>query len=321
MTQPFTQSECAYIGADVGGTNIRFAAMDSFGKPLIEVREPTPAHEGPKNMLDLLAKLYNQVSQQLNAEKINFLPALGVGWPGPVDRNRGIVFETHNISGFDNFKFTENLKNIIGVPVYLENDAKCAGLAEKNFGVGQEFQDFVYLTFGTGIGGVVYSKGKIQYGSQGLAGEIGHMTLYPKGELCTCGNHGCFERYGSAKALERRYFSATGKELSAKEILLSYENSHESISKLMELYIDDLSIGIGSLITILNPQAIVFAGGLFKSGGGKILPAVKKKLETQGFHSMKSNVKLLSSPLHGKAGVLGAASLTRVGFDQATQLK
>ena len=207
--------------------------------------------------------------------------------------------------------FHDSVSHKIGVPVFLENDAKCAGLAEKCFGVGQAFQDFVYLTFGTGIGGVVFSKGKIHYGSQGLAGEIGHMTLYPKGESCTCGNLGCFERY----------CSATENKLSAKEILLLFENSPGSESQVMDQFIDDLSIGIGSLMTLLNPQAIVFSGGLFKSGGGKILPAVKKKLSTQGFQSMKSNVQLLHSPLHGKAGVLGAATLTRADFDLETPLK
>ena len=312
------KSNVAYIGADVGGTNIRMAAVNSTGQLLAELRAPTPAKDGPEKVLTLLSDLYHRIIENVKIQNLQYIPALGVGWPGPVDRQAGRVYETHNITGFENYEFSKNLEKLIQAPVYLDNDAKCASLAEKEFGAGQQLKNFVYLTFGTGIGGVVYNNGEIVYGKNGLAGEIGHMTLFPKGENCTCGSQGCFERYCSAIALERRFNTATGEKLSAREILTAAEKENSIANVVLRDFMDDLAIGIGSLITILNPEAIIFSGGLFKTGSGQILGIISEKLGRQGFQSMKKKVKLVSSQLQGQAGMMGAAAIAIKNFNVKT---
>ncbi len=320
-----------FIGVDVGGTTIKSAAVNSQGEIVFEYVLRTPAQEGPSKMLEAIALAIHHVKSHLLSQKYIFGKTLGIGWPGPVDTKSGIIFETHNIKGFSNFDFYKNLESSHNLKAVIANDAKCAAQAEKHFGHAKSFQDFVYLTFGTGIGGVIFSDGEMISGNRGLAGEIGHMILHPNGELCGCGTRGCFERYCSAIALERRYSNLLSEldssqkkiypaQVSAKELIEHFESGspnqkvqdqiHPAIAEQTFFhFIDDLSNGLGSLMTLLNPEAIVFSGGLFKSRHERLLRELKAKLDQQGFKSMKREVQFVTSELHGKAGVLGAAAL------------
>jgi glucokinase len=233
---------------------------------------------------------------------------LGLGWPGAVNRNLGTVLQTPNILGYKDYPLQMELQSRLKAPTFIENDAKCAGLAEKKFGAAKSFNDFLLLTFGTGIGGVIFSNSQLVRGSSGLAGEIGHLCLHPGGIPCSCGSRGCFEQYASAKALERRAQQILGGALSAREIL-TLASTDEDAERCIKEYISDLAIAIGSLMNIFNPEAILFSGGLFTTGGGIILDELKKNLSYQGFQTLKKDVALISSALEGKAGIIGAASL------------
>ena len=231
-----------------------------------------------------------------------------MGWPGAVDRIRGVVLETPNISGFKDFPLKEVLSKKLNTQVQIENDAKCAGLAEKHFGQAKTFKDFLLLTFGTGIGGVIFANNQLVYGNNGFAGEIGHMLLHPGGRPCSCGDLGCFEKYCSAKSLENLYFERTNKHLSAKE-LLERKDSVPEAKIILDAFVKDLSLGIGSLINVFNCEAVIFSGGLFTTGGHWILEQLHISLKQKGFQSLKNQVQLLPSNLEGKAGIIGAASL------------
>jgi glucokinase len=291
------------IGIDVGGTNLRAGLIDQSGQVLEFEKRPTPTLSR-QAFLDELC----QMIESLREKSKTPILGIGVGWPGPVNSRTGRIFETPNISDFNDFAMVDFLKEKIGLPIFLENDAKCAGLAERSFGNARSFKDFILLTFGTGIGGVIFTDGKILRGKSGLAGEIGHMTLVPKGEPCSCGNQGCFERYCSSIALERMTSRHLGIQISSREILLQ-ANQNPDLSKILDEYTQYLAIAVGSLVNIFDPEAIVFSGGLFTTGGEVILQRLKSQIIEQGFHSLKSNLKLIPTGLDGKAGLVGAACL------------
>jgi glucokinase len=292
------------LGIDVGGTNLRVGAVNEQGELIHSFRVPTPQSADPNDLIKKIEELYHQVTKELNEP----LHGVGLGWPGAVDRVRGVVLETPNISGFKDFPLKEALSKKLKTRVQVENDAKCAGLAEKHFGQAQGFKDFLLLTFGTGIGGVIFANDQLVYGSDGLAGEIGHMLLHPGGRPCSCGDLGCFEKYCSAKSLENLYFERTQKNLSAKE-LLEQRDSVPEAQIILDSFVKDLSLGIGSLINIFNCEAVIFSGGLFTTGGRWILEQLHISLKLKGFQSLKKNVQLVPSNLEGKAGIIGAAAL------------
>ena len=191
----------------------------------------------------------------------------------------------------------------------IENDAKCAGLAEKKFGAAKNFSDFILLTFGTGIGGVIFSGNQILYGRDGGAGEIGHMMLHQNGRQCGCGNRGCFEKYCSAKSFENLVSEKLGFEITAHDIMARVKQNDQNILPLFNEYCENLSSGIISLVHIFNPEAILFGGGLFTTGGHEILTSVREKINGRMFPSFARDLQLLPSSLHGQAGLTGAASL------------
>ncbi len=292
------------MGIDVGGTNLRVGAVDDKGELLLSFREPTPQAKTPGPLLEMIESLFVKVQSQIS-EKIS---GLGLGWPGAVDHHLGVVLQTPNIMGFKDFPLQQELETRLKVPARIENDAKCAGLAEKKFGVAKDLKEFILLTFGTGIGGAIFADGKLVRGKANVAGEIGHLCLHPEGLPCSCGGRGCFEQYASAKALERRAEQMLGKFFSAREILTMAE-TNEDAKRCIAEYISDLSTGVGTLVNIFNPEAVIFSGGLFTTGGGNILSELKTKLSQQGFQTLKKDVRLLPSALEGKAGIIGAASL------------
>jgi glucokinase len=292
------------MGIDVGGTNLRVGAVNASGDLLLSFREPTPHGADPLPLVEMICNLVQKVQAQMTEPIIG----LGLGWPGAVDREKGLVLQTPNILGFKDYHLQRELERRLKIPTRIENDAKCAGLAEQKFGAATKYKDFILLTFGTGIGGVIFADSNLVQGRSGIAGEIGHMCLYPGGLPCSCGSRGCFEQYASAKALERRAQQIFGSFTSARDILtLSLDNAEAR--RCIQEYISDLAIGVGSIINIFNPEAILFSGGLFTTGGGIILAELKLELAKQGFQTLKKDVHLLPSALEGKAGIIGAACL------------
>ena len=250
------------LGIDVGGTNLRVGAVNLRGELVHNFRVPTPQSGNPEDLVAKIEELYHQVAKELKEP----IRGIGLGWPGAVDRNKGLVLQTPNIKGFIDFPLKDVLSKRLKAPVQIENDAKCASLAEKRFGQAQNFHDFLLLTFGTGIGGVIFANDQLVYGDRGLAGEIGHMLLHPGGLICQCGDTGCFEKYCSAKALETLFLERTGKHLSAKE-LLEQKDSIPEAQIILNDFVKDLTLGIGSLINVFNCEAVIFSGGLFTTGG------------------------------------------------------
>lgn len=189
------------IGVDLGGTNLRIAAVDTQGNMLETVSTGTqitrPRAEVIRQLCDAvrsMASKYSSGGKWLGA---------GIGVPGIIDKRTGRLRESANLPGWHEFPVREDIERELGVPVILENDANAAALGENWLGAAAGMDDMLMITLGTGVGGGIVLRQQIWHGMTGMAGELGHVTVDPNGPPCGCGNQGCVEQYASATAIAR----------------------------------------------------------------------------------------------------------------------
>jgi len=217
------------------------------------------------------------------------------------------------------------LSRRIGMPLYLENDANAAALGEKWMGAAKDVQDFCFITLGTGVGGGLVLDGKIWHGADGMAGEVGHMTIDPHGPRCRCGNRGCLEMYASTKALRRmiRQALSSGKrsrffrenrdrEISGDVIHWAAKEGDRISREAFARMGSALGIGIAGLINLLNLEKVVFGGGL--SAAWKFFsPTLRREVKSRAFAGPARRVRIVRASAGEDAGVLGAAYIAWQG--------
>lgn len=291
------------IGVDLGGTNMRAALVDEQGKIHAQARTKTPVEDGPEATAISMSALVKEVQGKFD------VIGIGIGSPGPLSRSEKMIYQTPNLPGFDRFPLGKRIEELSGKTVYIDNDAKCATYGEALFGRAKGRKNFILMTFGTGIGGGIIVDNKMIYGKSDGACEVGHLTVYPEGKLCKCGNRGCFEQYSSATAFKTRAFEKCGQELGGKEIFEAFSRGQKWATELMREFTVDLSIATASLVNIFDPELVVFGGGLFTTGGGPLCAWVQEAIKDRCFRSSQKGLEIAASTLSGDAGVLGAASL------------
>src|SRR2546421_3765466 len=185
------------IGIDLGGTNLRAASIDRSGKMLRKIAGSTDLSAGREAVVTDMVAAINTLRGELGDDT---LAGVGVGTPGFIIMEKGVITGSPNMPGFDNFPIRDEIERQLGAPVVLENDANAAALGEKWMGAGRDYDDLVLLTLGTGIGGGIISGGKVLHGFVGMAGGLGHTTLSPTRNPCGCGKPGGLEKHASAKA-------------------------------------------------------------------------------------------------------------------------
>ena len=190
-----------YIGVDLGGTNIAAGVVDENGKILAQGSVPTLNDRDFTEIVKDMAELCKDITKKAGFE-LRDIEAIGIGSPGSIDNENGVVVYANNIK-MDNAPVAAELKKYIDVPVNIENDANAAAYGEYVINGGGA-KDFVFITLGTGVGGGIIIDKKIYRGFNGAGGELGHTTLVHEGEHCTCGNSGCWEAYASVTALIRQ---------------------------------------------------------------------------------------------------------------------
>ena len=189
------------IGVDLGGTNLRIAAIDQQGQLLEKVTLGTQVSLGPDFVIGEMCTAIQHLRDKY--QNSAHLQGIGIGVPGIIDMKSGEVRESPNLAGWANYPVHSKIEQRLGTRVFLENDANSAALGEKWLGAACEMNDMAMLTLGTGVGGGLVLGGRIWHGMTGMAGEFGHITIEPKGALCGCGNYGCLEQYASATAVMR----------------------------------------------------------------------------------------------------------------------
>jgi glucokinase len=186
------------IGVDLGGTNLRAAAVDRDGTILEKISGGTQYSGGRDAIIGDIVTGIKQVQTKIG---IDGLVGVGIGIPGFIQMERGVVIGSANLPSLDNFPVRDEIQKRLGTPIILENDANAAALGEMWMGAGRGVSELVLLTLGTGIGGGIIIGGRVLHGYLGMAGEMGHMTVIPEGNPCGCGNTGCLEKHASATAI------------------------------------------------------------------------------------------------------------------------
>ncbi len=312
-----------YIGLDLGGTQVKGVITDKSGKIYAENSVNTEAHKGGDAVCENMAKLARILVQQAGIAMTEVC-GIGVGAPGSVDSETGVVVYANNLD-FNNYPLAENLKNKLDVQnVRVTNDANAAALGEAVFGIGKEYKDVVLITLGTGVGGGIIIGGKIFEGNRSAGAEIGHMILVSGGLPCSCGARGCFEAYSSATALIRDtkiemqknpnsllWKAADGKldNVNGKTVWDAAKMGDRSAKKVVRRYVKYLGDGITSIANVFRPEAIMLGGGICKQGDNLVKP-LQKRLDRQIYGGDSGpRVPILIASLGNTAGSLGAAAL------------
>lgn len=278
------------LAIDLGGTNTRLAVIDTRLKILSEVSFPTRSDLKAR---DAVKEWSEPLSDLLTNHKIS---GFGIGSPGPLNTKTGKILETPNLSLWTGFSFTKYLEKYLHVPGWIENDANCAALGELAF---SKSKNLIVLTLGTGVGSGVIVDGKLLTGENGLASEAGHICIKKGGPECLCGARGCLEACLGANYLTQKFDS----KLSAKEIFEKHLD-HPVVQE----WVEDLAIGIGSLINIFNPKTFVLTGGL-STGLKSQMPHLQALIRAHSFSHLNRNCQIRISKLHNHGGLLGAACL------------
>ena len=282
------------IGIDVGGTAIKFALV-SDGEVLLRAQCPTPTGDPPA-----LAKAAAALIRE-NAPDWEMLP-IGFACAGDVDPKTGLV-SAHNL-GWQNVPLGSLLREALGRDVLLEQDTHAAMMAEWANGSLKGEKNALYLTIGTGVGGGAILDGRPYREIRRPGSEFGHMITHAGGEPCPCGERGCYERYASSAALVRR---AKGYK-NAKEIVDAVQRNDPAILPIWESYIEEVCVGLVSLMAIFYPEAISIGGGISASGDFLLNAILKGLSHHEGYRKYYSHIRIRLADFGNDAGVLGAAA-------------
>ena len=249
-----------YLGIDVGGGSIRGTIVDKEGNSYFDFTIPAEASANNKEFLDAI---YTVVKHCLTAVSVD---AIGIGTPGPIDIDTGIIISSANLVNLKNVELVSFVREKFHLPVYFNNDANCACIGEYYFGAGKNSKSLVVFTLGTGLGCGWVVNGKIFNGYKGNGMEAGHLTVIKDGAICGCGQHGCIEAYFSTKGFLARYKDLTSIEISnAKDFFKRVSEDDEAAKQVLELGVSAFAEAIRNVIHLINPDKIVFVGGITAS--------------------------------------------------------
>ncbi len=294
------------IGVDLGGTNLKAAAIDSNGVLLDQISGTTDYHEGRVAVVTDMVAAINKLKENQSSHR---LVGVGIGVPGFILIEKGIIVGSNNLPGFDNFPVRDEIERQLGTTVILENDANAAALGEKWMGAGRDVNDLVLFTLGTGIGGGIISGGKIIHGQYGMAGELGHVTVYPDGNPCGCGNYGCLEKHASGTYIvSMARLLSLGDDLSAEDVYNLAVSGNERAKMIFHNMGSALGIAIASMVNIFNFPLYLLSGGVL-AAWDQFAPTMLTEIKNRSFAFRNVTTMIGKATLGNKAGLYGAAYL------------
>lgn len=309
-------SDKFFIGIDLGGTKICGAVANEAGTVLAKYTLPTEAAEGEAAVL---ARVIAVVEAVINESKVpaEQLGGIGIGSPGPLDMKQGVIIAPANLP-FRNFNIAQPLKDRFGLPVYLDNDANAAAIAEYVFGAGKGTEHMIFITVSTGIGAGGVLNGKVYRGNTYNAMEVGHCTVEKDGPRCNCGNNGCAELYASGTAIGRAAQMAVAGGQStvlsqydkptAYEVFQAAEAGDAVAAAILEQALHYLGICVANTIMSFDPEVVILGGGVAQAGE-RVFNSVKKVVAARCLPTMAENTRIVPAALGTDAGVLGAVAL------------
>lgn len=309
------------IGIDLGGTKILIALVNrETGEVSAYVKKKTKKDKGPKNIIKKMLDGIEELLEESGVSK-DEISSIGVGAAGQVDRVNGILIGAPNLDCYD-LNIKQYIEEHFNIPVCLGNDVEIAAIGEMKFGAAKDYDDFVCVFVGTGVGSSIVKKGSIIYGATGTAGEIGHVIVDLNGRPCACGAHGCLEAYASRSAIERRIEGALrkgrkscildylegGKSITSGMIQKAIERDDELVIQCVTEAAEYLSGGLASVINFVNPKLIVLGGGLIEAVDFFYQKTIKKA-RAKSLPVPAEKIEFKKATLGDFSGVIGAAFL------------
>ncbi len=292
------------IGVDLGGTNLRAAAIDTTGKVIEKVAGATNLSAGRDAVVsDIVGSIV-----KLRASGGPDLVGIGVGTPGIIAVEAGVLKQSPNLPAFDNFPMRDELERLLQAPVLLENDANAAALGEKWMGAGRDVEDLLLMTLGTGVGGGIVSCGRVVHGFMGMAGEVGHITVVPNGNPCGCGNTGCLEKHASATSIIAHARMLGFDVNSAKEVYDLALAGEQKARRVFEVFGEVLGMALANFVNLFNFPLYLLSGGVL-GAWDFFAPAMLEEVRRRSFVYRAAETRIDKAILGNESGLYGAAYL------------
>jgi len=297
------------IGIDLGGTNLKIALLDLRYQIKDKEVLNTQKFIKKENLICAIIDSINKIIENNKLSRANIL-GVGLGLPGPIDYEKGIVHFFPNIPGWREVKLKTILERKLRLPVFVDNDAKLMSLAEYKLGAAKGSRNTVCITLGTGVGGGIIINGSLYRGVSNASGEIGHMPINEKGPRCNCGGRACLETYiGNNRILKeaKRLFR---RDITLEELSYLAGKQNRQAQTIWLRVAGRLAVALVGVVNLLNPDCIVIGGGV--AGAGKILfDNIRKIIARQAMSVQAGHVKVFKAKLGNNAGLIGAAILVR----------
>ena len=321
-----------YVGIDLGGTNIKAGVVSDKGELLNKVSIKTNADRPMEDIITDMGKLAKQAIEESGIAESD-VSAIGIGSPGTPDNKAGTLVYATNLP-FVNAPMRKIIRSVIDLPVYIDNDANCAAMAESVSGAAADVADSVTITLGTGIGCGVIVNNRIFSGFNQAGSEFGHHVIMVNGQQCSCGRKGCFEAYGSASALARiteeaaaanptsilgKLIEENGGHANARIAFDGMRAGDDVSANVVDTYIDYLSEGLANAINTFMPEVLLIGGGVCNEGDPLMIPLREKTLNKPFFGPGVRKTEIRVAKMGNDAGIVGAAMMGKACFDDKLQ--
>jgi glucokinase len=310
------------IGIDIGGTKIAAGIVDSTGQVVTRYISKGHAGQSPDKVIAAAVESFTAVLNQTGWQP-EAIAGVGVGFPGHVHGEAGLVLTSSNLPAWDNYPLRDHLQQRLGVPVILENDSNCCGWGEYRFGAGQGSRYMCYVTFSTGYGLGIVIDDKLYRGATGTAGELAHTVVNPDGAYCTCGKRGCVMAYASGLGISRmvcerleqgqatvlrQLYGPQPERVSGEMVAQAADQGDAVAQEVLAIAGRYFGIGLANVVQMFNPDRIVIGGGLSHIETWLMQPCFQALNEN--IHPVLVNsAQLVRSTLGEEAGMIGAAAL------------
>jgi glucokinase len=319
-------AQSLYLGVDIGGTKVAAGLVDATGEIICKARAPMNAHgTAEEGLASVLVAMREAMSAGASARPGFYLAGVGICSPGPLDPKTGVVINPPNLPCWRNFPLAARVSKEFGVPALVENDANAAGLAESIWGAGRGFKTVFYATLGTGIGTGLVIDGRIYNGRTGAATEGGHVTIDYRGAKCGCGKYGCIEALASGPAIAARaravvattagrgaklleLAGGTADAIQSEHVATAWRAGDPLATEILAERMDLLTIWLGNIIDLLEPDVIVFGGGIGELAS-EWFTYIRGKLPAWCIIKRGVEIPLVLAHYVADSGIAGAAAL------------
>ena len=312
-----------YVGVDIGGTNLKAGLADENGQLLAVQKMKVASITDQQSLAWTIVAMTQELAKSAGVP-LDEIAYVGVGVPGTVEIRSGSIGYTCNLPLRD-VPLRKLFHHYLPIPLYIENDANCAALAEYYVGAGRDSKRFVTITLGTGVGAGIIHNGKIYHGANGMAGEVGHTVIQRNGLPCPCGRHGCWEQYASASALKRmtaeavaahpdsilaRVVAENDGHVSGQSAFIAARQGDPVGQRICDEYVGYLACGIVNVVNVFQPDALAIGGGVSNEADEQLLLPVQRCVERESIPCAKNRrTRIVKAELGNQAGIIGAALL------------